>query len=274
MNPRLCLWIALAPFAMAADDEAKKPWSNETDFSAVWTRGNSESTTIGFKNEYAYHWDQANFTAKAGAINAESARIQRVAVGTADDFQIIETKDIETTDEKYNLNLKYDRNIKPAFYWFAGLDWDRNEFAGIDNRYSGSLGVGNIWADSEKLSFKTDYGAQYTKEDRVIEDPDQDDAYASARLSSELKVKIGATSNFKQTFDLTANMEETDDFRFELDNAVTAKIDGRLALRASLLLVYDNVPTRELIPLNDSGSVLAEVDDLDTVFTASLVVTF
>jgi len=266
-----CLLISVA--TLAADEEPKKPWNNETDFSAVLTRGNSESTTIGFKNQYAYHWDDANFVFKAGGIRAESARFSRMAVGSPDDFQVIEDKTVELTDEKYNLSLKYDRKIRSNYFWFARLEWDRNEFAGIQNRYSASLGIGHQWRDDEKLSFKTDYGAQYTQENLTSDPPGFDESYMSLRASSELKVKIGETSHFKQVLDLTANAEETEDFRFELDNAVTAKINTRLALKAALLLVYDNQPSLEAIPLGED-KVFVEVDDLDAILTASLVITF
>src|SRR5437867_11135829 len=69
---------------------------------------------------------------------------------------------------------RYDRKISDRFFWFAGAGWDRNEFAGIAgirNRYTGGGGVGNFWADSESLEFRTDYTATYAKQDDVVRNP-------------------------------------------------------------------------------------------------------
>jgi hypothetical protein len=57
-------------------------------------------------------------------------------------------------------------------------------------------------------------------------------------------------------------------------------LNKRLALKVSLQFLYDNQPSFEELPLFDTAgvdtgtAVLAELDELDTVFTSSLVMSF
>ncbi len=60
---------------------------------------------------------------------------------------------------------------------------------------------------------------------------------------------------------------------------MTVQLSKKLALKASLRLLYRNLPPLELIDLFDSGGtmigqVLVEKDDLDSIFATSLVVNF
>ena len=58
-------------------------------------------------------------------------------------------------------------------------------------------------------------------------------------------------------------------------DAVTVTMNDRFALQVSLLALWDNMPALEAIPLNGGPpTVLVELEEFDTVFTASLVVNF
>jgi len=271
--------LGMQLFAQDEDSEEKRPWTDKAELGAVFTGGNSESSTFSFKNDYTYNWDNANFTFKMGGFRAESVTFTRFAVGTLTDFTVVEEETRQTTGEKYFLSLKYDRQIRKTLFWFTGLDWDRNEFAGIKNRYSGSAGLGNIWADSDERKFRTDYGVQYTREDLVFEKPGTDDSYASAIASYQFFQKVGKSSSFKQDFKANLNLDDTDDWRAELDNGFTTAITDMVALKVGLLFLFDNQPAFSQISLQNAegeevGKVAYELDELDTVFTTSLVINF
>ena len=68
----------------------------------------------------------------------------------------------------------YERNITPKFFWNAGGSWDRNDDAGILNRYILHAGVGNKWADTERRRFTTSYGISYTDREEENPDPEKD----------------------------------------------------------------------------------------------------
>ena len=115
-------------------------WRDTAEFSFVATAGNSDTTTLGFKNKLWRKWEQSAFELNAGAVRSEGTTNRR-AVGTVDSFRLED--DSELTAENYFLNGRFDRKITERFFWFVGAGWDRNTFAGIDNRYTGVGGVGN-----------------------------------------------------------------------------------------------------------------------------------
>ncbi len=281
----LLLLLLLLPSLVFSEEEKapKQSWKDSAELSIVQTGGNSESLTIGFKNLYEYKWESALFTFKAGAIRAENTTFIRYVLETTG--EVIEEETTEKTAENYYLDGKYDRKISKNFYWYGGVGWNRNEFAGIENRYYISGGVGNIWWDTEKRKFKTDYGLQYTKETPVFEPQNFDDAYAAGRLSYNYFQKIFQASSFSQDFEWITNLEETSDFRVSLLNSLATALNSHISLKIGLDLFFDNEPAFEEIPeVNIDPATMAriptgntfpyELDELDYLFTTALVITF
>ena len=259
--------LAVLSWSVAAQDaeEVARPWSNSLELGAAWTSGNTETNNFNFKNVYQYKFEKGIFSLKAGALRAETTDFTFRAVGN----EVVVEKETRQTDEKYSLNLKYEHEVSKKFFWFTGLDWEKNEFAGIKNRTSVSLGVGNVWADSERTKFRTDYGVQYTNEEAVFEPAGFDDSYGSIRVSYKLEQKIGANADFSQDFVASTNFDETSDFRVNLGNKLSTGITKKLALSVGLDFIYDHQPA--VVPV---GNLTHELEELDTVFTTSLVINF
>lgn len=276
------IMMAITCFASAAEEkeEPKRSFTDSAEFSLVQTGGNSEASTLGFKNLFQYKWTNALLTVKAGGIRVENTTFTRFALGTEGEYTVVEEKKTEKTAENYYLNGKYERNISAKLFWIAGAGWDRNEFAGIKSRYSAHGGVGNILIDSERRKFRFDYGLQYTKETPVLKTAGYDDSYAAFRLSYNYFQKIFTSSAFNQDFELITNLDETSDFRSSLMNSFSTSMNRHLALKVGLDLIYDNKPAFESIVLYDVdtleqiGSVAYQLDELDYVFMTSFVITF
>lgn len=272
---------ALAGTAAPAAEERKLGWSDTAEFSYVATAGNSETQTLGFKNALSRTWENALFYLRAGAVRAESTITTRVAVGpSASDFRVLESSTTTLTAESYFANAGYDRNISKRFFWHAGAGWDRNEFAGIEDRYVVEAGVGNLWVETETVRFRTTYAATYTKQDDVVEDPNREDAFAGGRLTWDYQHLFGTTTTYVNTLVFDQNLDETSDFRADMVNSVAVAMNRRLALKVSLQWLYDNQPSLQLVDLfnppfppgTPAGRAQVELDELDTIFTASLVV--
>ena len=286
LNAGLAVVLALAASAapaFAADDSPG--WSDTAEFSYVVTDGNSETSTLGFKNKLLRSWEGSALELNAGGIRAEATITDRLfAVGTVNDSDVTDETTAEVTAENYYLNGRYDRKLSEHAFWFAGAGWDRNEFAGIANRYTGFGGFGNTWADRDDLKFRTDYGLTYTKQDDVVENPEVNDAFMGFRFSWSYLHRFSDATTYGNDLVLDENLDETSDFRADMTNWVTVTMSERLALKVSLQWLYDNRPSFEQIDLFDIdpalpgatllGQVPRELDDLDTIFTTSLVVTF
>jgi putative salt-induced outer membrane protein YdiY len=280
----LLLAAAAAAAAPARGEEAAKAdgWTDVAEFSFVATGGNAETSTLGFKNALGRAWDKSSFELKAGGVRAETTTTARFAVGTdPSSFLVVETSSTDRTAENYYLNGRFDRKMTDAFYWFAGGGWDRNRFAGIQNRYAAAAGLGNVWVARDAVQFRTDYAVTFTRQDDVIAAPDADDTFAGLRFSWKYVHKFGAAAAYGNDLVIDGNLSDTDDLRADMVNWVAVSVNKRLALKVSLQWLYDNRPAFQTVELFDPmdptapiGTVLVELDELDTVFTASLVINF
>jgi len=277
------VWLAAAPPVHAQDKPAAGggAWSDAAEFSYVATAGNAQSTTLGFKNTLGRKWERSSFELKTGGVRASATTTTRTAVGPGPaSFIVIEEKDSALSAENYFLSGRYDRKISGRVFWFAGGGWTRNRFAGVQNRYETSGGIGNVWRDTDRAKFRTDYALSYTREDDVIQAPGVKDTFAGFRFSWKFEHKLGDTTTYGNDLVIDENLDDTSDLRGNMVNSVSVSMSRRLALKVSLQSLYDHQPAFKEIPLLDApppggmkiGTVLDRLDTLDTIFTASLVV--
>ena len=281
--------LAGARAALAADPappaEKKLGWTNSAELGFVATSGNTETTTLGLKDTLARDWERSRFEVKLGAIRVDTTTRRLFAVGdTPADFTVEEDKDSALTAENYFLTGRYDKKITDTFFWFAGAGWDRNRFSGIDNRYQGFGGVGNIWFDTDRRKWRTDYSLTATKEEDVVEPPDFDGTFFGVRFSSNFMQKFGASGSYGNDTIVDENVEDTQDLRVNMTNWVAVNMSDHVALKVSLQWLFDNQPAQQVVnlyPTTDPGgigapigTVLADLDELDSIFTTALVIKY
>lgn len=259
----------------AEDAPPSKTWTNKTELAYVFTSGNSESSTFGFKNDFERIWEKNTLRVKAAAIRVESTRFDRFVVTDVDGSVIVTEETTETTAESYLLNGRYERKISDRFFWYLGAGWDRDRFAGIEDRYIGEAGAGNAWVASDAMKWKTYYAATYTDETDTL---DISDSYAGARLGSDFFWKFTANAEYQNITDFYWSFDDSDNWRADMLNSLAVGINKALALKAGLLWKYRNQPAEErfAIPATpDPDDFLTyEFDELDTIFTTSLVINF
>ena len=267
--------------AWAQDEEEELGWSETAELTVVFTGGNAEASTLGLRNELTRKWEGSTLLATAGALRAESSTFTRTAVGTSPtSFEVTKDSVTALTAESYYARGQYDRALSARTFWYAGTGWERNTFAGIDNRYSWGGGVGNTWVDSDRSTFRTSYGLSYTLQDDVTEVPGTDDTFAGLRLSYDYRQQLTPNTEFTSVLAADDNLEETADFRTDLINAVAVSMSGRLALKVSWQMLYDHQPSLVSLPLVQPtgmptfGTVLVGLDKMDNFVTFALVATF
>jgi putative salt-induced outer membrane protein YdiY len=185
MRSSVPMFVAVLALAIASPAQAQDAgfvWENATELSFVSTSGNASSTTFGIKASLTGTGGPNTMKLEVGGIRASSEITTRSATGTPGSFTVTETTASETTAESYFARSRYDRAFAGAFA-FGGFGWDRNEFAGVRNRYAAVAGVGRTWVDGESGRFKTDIGATYTIQKDVSPSPGADDAFAGARAT-------------------------------------------------------------------------------------------
>lgn len=265
------------PVAAQDDEEKKLGWSFTAAVGWVWLGGNSESNSYAFGAEAKRVWENSELSLKAGGTQSETTIKTRTAVGTPDEFTVLEDKRKEKTAELYFARARYDYSFSKYFFAFGGLDWLRNRFAGIQSRELVALGAGNTWADRDELRFKTDYGVTYTFEDEVVENPFVKTDFPGARLGYDFWWKITGTTEFSSLFISDFNLDNTDDVRIDCKNELPISISDNLKFKPALQFLWRNAPALTSIGLVDGGGtstgekVQVPLEKLDTLFTVSLV---
>lgn len=275
------LGIALVGVALSAgwageaagQDEPPLGWKDAAEFTFVLTAGNASSSTLGFKNAADYFWPNASFNLSFGGIRTESGITTRTATGTPSSFTVSEDTETKTTAENYYLKSRYDRKLSDAAFLYGGAGWDRNTFAGIQNRYGFVAGAGRAWFNEDTRRFKTDLGLTYTIQDDVVENPDSDDSFAGLRASYDYFRKLTETTDFASVLVVDENLSQTEDMRADWINSISVAMSDRLALKTSLQLLFDNEPSLVGVPLGED-EVLTPLDKTDSIFTVAVVVNF
>jgi putative salt-induced outer membrane protein YdiY len=247
----------------------------------VFTGGNAGSSTVGLRNQLKHDWTDAVFLADVGLLRADSTQFTRTATGLSPASFTL-TKDALTalTAENYYARGRYERQVDPRLFWYAGAGWERNTFAGIDNRYTWVGGVGHTWFDDEQSAFRTAYGFSYTVQDDVVELPGSETSFAGLRLSYDYRRQLTPTTEFTSAFVADENLQDTGDFRTDLTNAVAVSMTSRLALKISWKLLYDHEPSFAGVPLlfpsgvPTGGTVFVALDGVDNFLTFALVASF
>lgn len=280
---RVCLAVlacCLACGLVSAEGEATTGWTDTAEFAFVATGGNSSSSSLGFKNVAAKKWDKSLLTLKAAGIRAESESDSGFAMALpGGGFRVVEP-DSELTAESYNASARYDRTIHEKLFWFAGLGWDRNRFSGIDNRWIAEGGVGNVWRSDDDLKFSTTYGITWTDQEDVFPTPGLEDTFLGARLAWDYLNALTKNTTYTNTLVVDENLDETSDWRADMSNGLSVSMTEKTAIKLGLRLLYDNEPAVESLALFDEfgidtgTTVLVELDELDTIFTASVVINF
>lgn len=263
--------------AMAQEDEKELGWFNATDFAWVLTGGNSQTSTLGLGNVLTHLWETSTFRFELGGVRSESTLKTRGATGSIDDFDLFEESVTEKTAESYLANARYDWAFSGAWYAYGFAGWERNTFAGFDNRTTGAAGVGRQLVDTDNTKLKIDFGGTYVVQKDVVPVPGRDEGFAGLRFTADWLQKLSGNTDFTSTLILDQNLNDTDDVRANWLNALSIAMSDALSLRTSYQILWDNQPALTTVPLFDAGgvpvgsSVLAPLDELDTFFTLALV---
>ena len=277
MNTRALAILAVltsSAAGVAAQDAEGFTWESATELSYVATEGNASSSTFGLKGTLLGESGPNAFKLEAGGIRGETGTKVRTATGTETDFTVAETTTSQLTAASYYARSRYDRQFDGSFA-FAGFGWDRNTFAGIENRYAAVLGLGRTWYDGDSGRLKTDVGGTYTIQKDVDPAPGADDGFGGVRLTIDGVRRISEGVDFTTLLLVDENVEDTEDLRGDWTNAIAVVLSGALVLKASLQLVYDNRPSLIEVPLSGAPpgtTVLTPGEKLDRVLTMALVI--
>ncbi len=253
------------------------PWKATAELSFVVTGGNTATSAFSLGTSFTRKWTNDSLLFKSYILRSNSTATTRTAQGTETDFSIIETKIHRLVAENYLLAGQYDRRISKSISGQVGLSWDRNRFAGVDDRVMFTTGFGCALVEKARTQVKTAAAMTYTLRQYVGQDMA---SFAGLRFSVLADQKILESSSVSTQFVLDDNLKRMDDWRFDWTNSVSASISKSLALKISLRLLYTHVPALQSLALFDLEGlptglfVQVPLKKLDTLMTTSIVINF
>jgi hypothetical protein len=258
-------------------EEEKKtsPWSNSTELSLVWTAGNSDVQTLGFKNTLEHKLSRGRTRIRLDTLRSDTSDDPYLLVEPGLTFLPGETLVDPPTHEvrpgaepdvaRYFAEGKYEGNLSKAARWSAratgatwnaGASWDRNEDAGILSRTIVFAGLGHTWRDRDDLKFRTTYGFSWTNRIEDVDDPEKDQKFVGLRLTSDFTDKWGANTTYDNDFTYNVSFKDLSDWNADLIQGVSVMMSKHLALKISLQLTYANEPALEDVDIIVRGQLV------------------
>jgi putative salt-induced outer membrane protein YdiY len=270
---------AVLPRTALAQTPPAPAWSYQAKLTAVWAGGNTESSTFGLGSSLRRTGELVELKLEAGAIRTDASVKTRRATGTSSTYQLTEQETHQKTAENYFVRFRSDRKMGGRVVIFAGADWLRNTFAGIDSRMLIATGGGTSWVNREDFRVRTDLGATYTFQQDVVENPFGKSKFPGLRFSADLLRTLTQTTKWESALIYDQNIDQTDDARIDFTNSLSLAISSRIALNPSLQLLWRNQPALTEVDLFSSlGAATGEkvqvpLEKLDSFFTLAVVIT-
>lgn len=276
----LLAWLAAGASLAGAQDKPAGllgPWAATAEVSYVVTGGNTSTSALSLGTSLSRKWTKHTLLFKSFILTSNATKTTRTAQGTVDDYDILEETVTSKVAENYLFAGQYECRISKKLLGQTGLSWDRNRFAGVDDRVILTTGFGYGWIDRPRTQIKTSAGLTFTVRQYVGK---ATESFAGFRFSVDGTRKILEKSSLSTVFVFDENLKKMTDWRFDWTNSVTASISKSLALKVSLRTLYAHVPALKDLPLLDpagvpTGLVVAyPLKKLDSFLTTSIVINF
>jgi len=236
MNKLFTLLIlsALSSFAVAQEEEEKKPLEIEAEFGLSTTSGNTSTQT--FKSRLEVKQDLENWRNKY----VLQSLFTRNEVED-DQGELVE----RTAAEKYFGSAQGDYKLNKdnaAFFIFG--EYDRNRFSGFEYQYTVALGYSDrlFTTDNSYLSYNIGPGVTVIKE----EDDETTGMEMEAketfviRFLVEYVYQISENSKFTQNINTNYSPDSDENTKTRAITALTAQLNSSFALRASFTVDYNS----------------------------------
>ncbi len=253
--------LLILPLLAAAEDStfaagatgaaAEEPTTTiSADLGATWTSGNTETIAVNGAGHGAHTWEKNKLGLEL-VVNVGQAVLDTNADGFLDDTE--RDAGYIATVGHYSADLRYDRFLgdKDSIYALAGALID--QFAGYDSRIHGQIGYSRYFIKNDSTEFVGEIGADVANEDYVPGiTPDTALIYA-AREMLGIKEKFNENVALEEKIEAYENVQDFADTRILNSIALTSKVSGKLSLKLSHTLTFDNVPVEGFEKLDQTA---------------------
>jgi putative salt-induced outer membrane protein YdiY len=244
--------------AAAAGADAEKPTTKvAADLGATWASGNTENLAVNAAGHASHTWDKNKLGLELLVNYGRS-----IVDANADTFLDQTERDAGFVDTAghYSADLRYDRFLseKDSVYALAGALADR--FAGYDSRVHGQVGYGHWFVKNDSTELSGELGFDVADENYVVGVTPGDDIIYSVREMLGVKHKFNEEVGIEEKIEAYESVEDFSNTRVLNAIALTSNVSGKVAIKLSHTLAFDNVP-------------VTGFQKLDQIAMASVVVT-
>ncbi|MDF3125117.1 DUF481 domain-containing protein [Rheinheimera sp. 1928-s] len=211
----------------SSSNTAKLGWSTSAELGAITTSGNTKGTSITGKVDAKQELEQwsNDYTFSAFFKRDET---------TADDGQTL----VETSAEKYAASAKggykLDKESARLFVYGSHVS---DRFGAYTEYTTVAIGYGDELFKTETMSLEGEVGPGYYRGETDLEATENG---MIVRGAATYRWQISESARFKQTVSLEYG---EDNRRSVAESSLTAKINGRMQMKAAFLVQHDsNVP--------------------------------
>lgn len=220
-------------------------WAHDSEAGLVVAGGNSDSQTYNLKQETSYAWT-------GNTIKLNGSYLLGKTLGL-------------TTAKKWDLGVRYDREITEVMSGFVGYQIDSSPFSGTYLRHSADIGLKYHFIKAETRALFAEAGYRMTAEQFTLDNGDTksgDLTSHMSRLYIEWVEKWTEALSSKLWAEYIQSYTNTQDYRLNLEPSISVLLSKTFSLKTAYLLNYRNTPA------------VAGKKTTDTLLTTSLVAKF
>lgn len=170
------------------------------------------------------------------------------------------------TADQVRLGTKYDWNLSPQLYAFGSGEFERDQVAELDSRFTLGGGMGYRIINTDPLKFEVFGGAAYISDKygvaRFVDGQNRTSySYPALILGEESTHKLGQSTSAKQKLVLFPNLKNSGEYRAQWDAGISVAATAAMNLTAGLSVKMNS----------DPGPGLKKTD---TLFTTGISVKF
>jgi len=215
----LLLTVVPGRGAAQAADTTVHPLKGSLDLGLVAASGNTDLTTFSLGEKLEYLKGKWSVTQGAKMIYGQ-------------------TNGVESANE-YAIAVKPAYELSARWKGYVLGSWDRNTFIGISHRFQEGVGVSFEALQGPKQFLALDGGFSFFQQDFTS---GVSTSFPTARGQVSYKYAFTPKAYIQDIFVYLPNLEDGNDYRINNELALVAPVAGRLALKASYLLQYQNAP--------------------------------
>lgn len=227
----LSIGLAYAePAEETSGNTVAKRLKAEAELSFVNTSGNTQVTSLSAKNAMTY-------------------ALTKKLTGTWRLHALYAETDGQRSAESYSTQIRMDYLFTDRLYGAGRGGWEKDQFAGIENRYYTGPLIGYHFLTGPKHRFRAEAGVDYVSE-MYTDDTDSD--FFDGRAFAAYEWAFAQNTKFTQELEYLVQIDETDNYKINSLSALITTLSNILSLKVGYEIKFDNAPVPDTLEKTDT----------------------